>query len=83
MATTPRHRQASDVESRAAMYRAELVHRAGIYYRLGYPPSRAIARLKANVAWDFEVSGRGRPRGLTDKEIGEIVKSTYLRRPTR
>ena len=65
------------------MYLRELVERAGLFYRLGYPPSRAIARLKANVAWDFELGTRGRPAGLTDKDIGEIVKTTYLRRPTR
>src|SRR5690606_14034641 len=76
-------RRASDAERRAAMYRDELIQRAGLYYRLGYPPSRAIARLKANVEWDFELTGRARPSGLTDKEIGEIVKSTYLRRPAR
>ena len=70
-------------KDRMAMYRDELVQRAGLFYRLGYPPSRAIARLKANVAWDFELGTDGRPSGLSDKDIGEIVKSAYLRRPTR
>jgi hypothetical protein len=65
------------------MYREELVARAGLFYRLGYPPSRAIARLKANVAWDFDVGTGGRPAGLADKDISEIVKTAYLRRPTR
>ena len=65
------------------MYRDELVQRAGLFYRLGYPPSRAIARLKANVAWDFDLVSEGRPPGLTNKDISEIVKATYLRRPTR
>ena len=65
------------------MYRDELVARAGLFFRLGYPPSRAIARLKANVAWDFELGTGGRPGGLSDKEIGEIVKTAYLRRPHR
>ena len=64
------------------MYRAELVERAGLYYRLGYPSKRAVARLKANLAWDFELSD-GRPSGLGDREITEIVKSAYQRRPTR
>lgn len=76
-------RRSSDAEHRLAMYRDELVQRAGLFYRLGYPPSRAIARLKANVAWDFELGTGGRPTGLTDKDIAEIVKATYLRRPTR
>ena len=65
------------------MYRDELVARAGLFYRLGYPPSKAIARLKANVVWDFELGTDGRPAGLGDKDISEIVKSTYLRRPNR
>jgi len=78
-----RRRRSSDAEHRAEMYRDELVQRAGLFYRLGYPPSRAIARLKGNVAWDFELVGDGRPPGLGDKDIAEIVKATYLRRPTR
>lgn len=65
------------------MYRDELVERAGLYYRLGLPPSRAIARLRSNVAWDFEAAVGPRPDGLGDKDIAEIVKATYLRRPAR
>lgn len=76
-------RRSSDAEHRLAMYKDELVERAGLYYRLGYPPSRAIARLKANVVWDFELGTNGRPAGLADKDIADIVKATYLRRPTR
>lgn len=84
MASSKRpRRRSSDAERRLAMYRDELVARAGLYYRLGYPPSRAIARLKANVTWDFELGTEGRPTGLADKDIAEIVKSTYLRRPNR
>jgi hypothetical protein len=64
------------------MYRAELLERAGLYFRLGYPTRRAIARLKANVAWDF-APGDSRPPGLTDRDIGEIVKTAYQRRPAR
>jgi hypothetical protein len=79
----PRRRRSRDGEHRLAMYKDELVQRAGLYYRLGYPPSRAIARLKANVAWDFELGTEGRPPGLSDKDIAEIVKATYLRRPAR
>lgn len=83
LASPPRRRaSAATSERRAAMYRAELVERAGLYYRLGYPSKRAVARLKANLAWDFELRD-GRPSGLGDREITEIVKSAYLRRPTR
>lgn len=78
-----RRRRTRDAEHRLAMYKDELVARAGLFYRLGYPPSRAIARLKANVTWDFELGTEGRPAGLSDKDIAEIVKTTYLRRPTR
>ncbi len=65
------------------MYRRELSERAGLYSRLGYPPSRAISRLQANVQWDFELSTSPRPKGLSDDDIADIVKSTYLRRPAR
>jgi hypothetical protein len=79
---TPR-RRASDADARAAMYRKELVDRAGLYCRLGYAPSKAIARLTANLAWDFELGAGPRPKGLSDSDIAEIVKATYLRRPAR
>jgi len=65
------------------MYRKELVERAGLYCRLGYPPSKAIARLQANVDWDFELDNDTRPNGLSDADIADIVKNTYLRRPSR
>ena len=65
------------------MYRQELTERAGMYYRLGYPPSRAMARLRANVQWDFEIGCGGRPVDLSDAAIADIVKTTYLRRPNR
>ena len=85
LARGPRRRAlaTAQAERRAAMYRAELLERAGLYYRLGYPSKRAVARLKANVAWDFELAADTRPPGLTDKEIGEIVKAAYLRRANR
>jgi hypothetical protein len=70
------------VERRLAMYQKEIAERAGLYYRLGYPPSRAIARLSANLAWDFE-AGRLRPAGLDERAIADLVKATYLRRPAR
>jgi hypothetical protein len=66
------------------MYRAELLERAGLLCRLGYSSKRALARLKANVAWDFEQAGDARrPTGTSDREIGEIVKAAYLRRANR
>lgn len=65
------------------MYRKELADRAGLYSRLGYPPSKAIARLKANLHWDFELVDGPRPKGLSDDDVADIVKTTYLRRPSR
>jgi hypothetical protein len=65
------------------MYRKELEERAALYCRLGFPPSRAISRLTANIEWDFELGAGKRPKGLSDKDISEIVKTTYLRRPSR
>lgn len=64
------------------MYKAEMLERAALYYRLGYSTKRATARLKANLAWDFEV-GDSRPAGLTDRDVSEIVKAAYLRRANR
>ena len=80
--TTPRARRTSDAHQRKAMYRDELVQRAGMYFRLGYPPSRAIARLRSNLEWDFERVGP-KGEGFSEKDVSEIVKATYLRRPTR
>jgi hypothetical protein len=65
------------------MYRKELAERAGLYSRLGYPPSKAISRLTANLRWDFEFVDGTRPPGLADSDIADIVKATYLRRPSR
>jgi hypothetical protein len=79
--TASRARRTGDARQRKAMYRDELVQRAGMYFRLGYPPSRAIARLRSNLAWDFEGAGKG--DGFSEKDVAEIVKATYLRRPTR
>jgi len=80
--TAPKRRSA-DAESGVETFRSELRERAGMFYRLGFPPSRAIARLVANTRWEFEIGVAGRPKGLSDGDIKEIVKSTYLRRPNR
>lgn len=41
-------------ERRAAMYRLELEERAALLQRLGHGKEEARARLRANLAWDFE-----------------------------
>ena len=62
-------------QRRDEMYRRELEERAGLLYRLGYSAVRAKARLRANVAWDFELHGR--PRHAA--EIDKIVDAVYRR----
>ena len=66
---------------RVIMYRTEVAHRAGLFFRLGYTAEQASARLKQNAAWDFEVGTGGTPDGLSDQDIADIVAATYARRP--
>ncbi len=75
-------RRSGDADSRLTMYRREIAERAQLLSRLGYPPSRTIARLQANLDWDFELAEQ-RPQGLSDKDVTDIVKATYLRRSSR
>ena len=75
--------QTAEAERRAGMYRAEMLERASLLNRLGYSAKRATARLRANLAWDFEQANGERPSGLSDREIGEIVKTAYQRRANR
>ena len=63
------------VESRDQMYREELEHRAGLFFRLGYPKDRAKARLRANAKWDFEMRGSARH----ERDIDRIVDAVYRR----
>jgi hypothetical protein len=62
------------------MYRREVAERAAIFYRLGYTQDQATARLQANADWDFE-SGASRPDELDADSIGQIVATTFARRP--
>ncbi len=74
-----RRSRSQDAAQRLSMYRAELSERAALLCRLGYPEKRATARLRANVAWDFEIGCGGRPKTLDDQEIARIVKASYVR----
>ncbi len=76
-------RRSGDADSRLTMYRREIAERAQLLSRLGYAPSRTIARLQANLDWDFELAEQQRPEGLSDKDVTDIVKATYLRRSSR
>lgn len=74
-----RRSRAKDAAQRLAMYRAELSERAALLCRLGYSEKRATARLRANVAWDFEIGTGGRPKTLGDQEIARLVKASFVR----
>ena len=60
---------------REAMYLTELEERAALLCRLKYPKAQAVARLKANVKWDFELH---RAPKFLDKVEG-IVDGVYQR----
>jgi hypothetical protein len=66
-------------ENRRAMYRGEITDRAGLLRRLGYTQAGAVARLRANLEWDFEQTGGTRPDGLTDKDLSKLVKAAFER----
>jgi hypothetical protein len=71
-------------ERRLAMYRTELAERAALLQRLGHSAEQATARLRANLAWDFDGPGAGtRPESLGDEAIAEIVRLAYARRRAR
>ena len=74
-------RARSGDERRLAMYRTELAERAALLQRLGHSAEQATARLRANVAWDFDVEAR--PESLGDEAIAEIVRLAYARRSGR
>ena len=78
---TPRanRNRTREAERRAAMYRAEIADRAALLRRLGYPAPRARARLQANLSWDFEVGGGGRPAEVAEAAVDKLLKAAYQR----
>jgi hypothetical protein len=60
---------------REAMYLAELEDRAALLHRLHYPRGVAVARLRGNVRWDFEMH---RIPTLIDR-VEAIVDAIYQR----
>jgi hypothetical protein len=67
-----------DPAKRDEMLRHEMEDRAALLLRLGYSKNDAKARLRANVAWDYEL--RGKPRSVeTDREIDKLVDAVYRR----
>ena len=61
-----------DRKRREAMYLRELRERALLLQRLNYSQKHARARLHANVAWDFELSGIPGFAGKIDGIVDEI-----------
>jgi hypothetical protein len=61
------------------MYLRELEERAALLYRLGYDRARTLARLRANVQWDFELQ---RVPKFAARLEG-IVDAVYARRGGR
>ncbi len=54
------------------MYLRELAERAALLLRLQHDRAYVKARLHANVAWDFEVSGRPAFAGQIDKLVDDV-----------
>jgi hypothetical protein len=83
MERTPGKKNGSKL--RAEVAAAEIAHRAGTLYRLGFSQKDAAARLCARAAWEYDPSSKAgwhrRPDALTDQAITKIVADTYARRP--
>lgn len=59
-----------------AMYEGELADRAALLLRLGFNKKDVLARLKANVAWDFELHGKP----AHEARVKAIVDRVFERR---
>ena len=59
---------------RAEMYRREIGERAALLHRLGFTAPRAKSRIKAEVAWDFELHGSPKHASEVDKIVDQIWK---------
>lgn len=83
MECTPGKKNGSKL--RADVAAAEIAHRAGTLYRLGFSQKEAVARLCARCAWEYDPPSKAgnhrRPDALSDQAIAKIVADTYARRP--
>jgi hypothetical protein len=81
--TGPAPGPADGAERRARVALAELAHRAGLFFRLGFTQAEATARLVARTAWEYDPAGGAhrRPAALSDQAIAKLVAETYARRP--
>jgi hypothetical protein len=60
---------------REAMYRSELEERAALLQRLGRSRDEARARLRANMAWDFERGGSPLGPAQVDAIVDKVFGS--------
>ena len=65
-------------QERAKVAAAELAHRAGLLFRLGFSEAAATKRLCQRIAWEHEGD---RPASLSDQAVAKIVADTYARKP--
>lgn len=59
------------------MCQLELGERAALLRRLGFTKTQVVARLKGNLAWDFETTGKP---PVLQKEVKAIVDDVFAHR---
>jgi hypothetical protein len=68
------HPFARSAERRQQMYRNELEDRAALLMRLGYAAAEVKRRLRARVAWDFELHKKPPHAAEVDKIVDAVFK---------
>jgi len=68
-------RRKPDPQRRDEVLKQELEDRAALLHRLGYSKAHAKARLRANLAWDYELAGKPRQ----ERDVDKIVDAVYKR----
>jgi hypothetical protein len=64
-------------ERRQQMYRHELEERAALLMRLCYPAAEVKRRLRARVAWDFELHAKPPHAAEVDKIVDAVYKRNH------
>lgn len=59
------------------MYQLEIGERAALLFRLGFTRTQVMARIKGNLAWDFEINGKS---PVLQKEVKAIVDGVFAHR---
>jgi hypothetical protein len=79
MHSTPPLQFAHAPEKAELQYRSELEDRAALLYRLGYDREAVTARLRGNMAWDWECSPRPAFVAAVEQAIPAIVEKVFSR----